>query len=172
MKSTIKTVSFTIEELRNMLAITLESGNTQAADEVISKKISEKADRLARQREKRRLKKREKSESSENSENSEKSELSEHSEHSEHSESSSLTLTLDREIASSIVWIYNRSFSMKTNIGCFLKELMRSSNDPIIKSIESAIDTIIRLTKQAVIPAQKYLNRPACSRPKTATIIL
>lgn len=169
MKSTIKTVSFTIEELRNMLAITLESGNTQAADEVISKKISEKADRLARQREKRRLKKREKSEKSENSENSEKSE---HSEHSEHSESSSLTLTIDREIASSIVWIYNRSFSMKTNIGCFLKELMRSSNDPIIKSIESAIDTIIRLTKQAVIPAQKYLNRPACSRPKTATISL
>ena len=160
MKSTIKTVSFTIEELRNMLAITLESGNTQAAYEVISKKISEKADRLARQREKRRLKKREKSESSENSE------------HSEHSESSSLTLTLDREIASRIVWIYNRSFSMKTNIDCFLKELMRSSNDPIIKSIESAIDTIIRLTKQAVIPAQKYLNRPACSRPKTATISL
>ena len=170
MKSTIKTVSFTIEELRNMLAITLESGDTQAADEVISKKISEKADRLARQREKRRLRsEKKKSESSENSENSEKSE---HSEHSEHSESSSLTLTLDREIASSIVWIYNRSFSMKTNIGCFLKELMRSSNDPIIKSIESAIDTIIRLTKQAVIPAQKYLNRPACSRPKTATISL
>ena len=167
MKSTIKTVSFTIEELRNMLAITLESGNTQAADEVISKKISEKADRLARQREKRRLRsEKKKSESSENSENSELSE------HSEHSESSSLTLTLDREIASSIVWIYNRSFSMKTNIGCFLKELMRSSNDPIIKSIESAIDTIIRLTKQAVIPAQKYLNRPACSRPNTATIIL
>ena len=165
MKSTIKTVSFTIEELRNMLAITLESGNTQAADEVISKKISEKADRLARQREKRRLRSEQKK--SENAENSEKSE---HSEHSEHSESSSLTLTLDREIASSIVWIYNRSFSMKTNIGCFLKELMRSSNDPIIKSIESAIDTIIRLTKQAVIPAQKYLNRPACSRPKTATI--
>lgn len=164
MKSTIKTVSFTIEELRNMLAITLESGNTQAADEVISKKISEKADRLARQREKRRLRsEKKKSESSENSENSERS---------EHSESSSLTLTLDREIASSIVWIYNRSFSMKTNIGCFLKELMRSSNDPIIKSIESAIDTIIRLTKQAVIPAQKYLNRPACSRPKTATISL
>ena len=163
MKSTIKTVSFTIEELRNMLAITLESGNTQAADEVISKKISEKADRLASQREKRRLRsEQKKSESSENSESSE---------HSEHSESSSLTLTLDREIASSIVWIYNRSFSMKTNIGCFLKELMRSSNDPIIKSIESAIDTIIRLTKQAVIPAQKYLNRPACSRPKTATII-
>ena len=170
MKSTIKTVSFTIEELRNMLAITLESGNTQAADEVISKKISEKADRLARQREKRRLRsEKKKSESSENSENSEKSE---HSEYSEHSESSSLTLTLDREIAGSIVWIYNRSFSMKTNIGCFLKELMRSSNDPIIKSIESAIDTIIRLTKQAVIPAQKYLNRPACSRPKTATISL
>lgn len=167
MKSTIKTVSFTIEELRNMLAITLESGNTQAADEVISKKISEKADRLARQREKRRLRSEKKK--SESSENSEKSE---HSEHSEHSESSSLTITLDREIASSIVWIYNRSFSMKTNIGCFLKELMRSSNDPIIKSIESAIDTIIRLTKQAVIPAQKYLNRPACSRPKTATIIL
>lgn len=167
MKSTIKTVSFTIEELRNMLAITLESGNTQAADEVISKKISEKADRLARQREKRRLRsEQKKSESSEKSENSEKSE------HSEHPESSSLTLTLDREIASSIVWIYNRSFSMKTNIGCFLKELMRSSNDPIIKSIESAIDTIIRLTKQAVIPAQKYLNRPACSRPKTATISL
>lgn len=164
MKSTIKTVSFTIEELRNMLAITLESGNTQAADEVISKKISEKADRLARQREKRRLRsEQKKSENSESSENSEKS---------EHSESSSLTLTLDREIASSIVWIYNRSFSMKTNIGCFLKELMRSSNDPIIKSIESAIDTIIRLTKQAVIPAQKYLNRPACSRPKTATISL
>lgn len=170
MKSTIKTVSFTIEELRNMLAITLESGDTQAADEVISKKISEKADRLARQREKRRLRsEQKKSESSENSENSEKSE---HSDFSEHSESSSLTLTLDREIASSIVWIYNRSFSMKTNIGCFLKELMRSSNDPVIKSIESAIDTIIRLTKQAVIPAQKYLNRPACSRPKTATIIL
>ena len=167
MKSTIKTVSFTIEELRNMLAITLESGNTQAADEVISKKISEKADRLARQREKRRLRsEQKKSESSENSENSELSE------HSAHSESSSLTLTLDREIASSIVWIYNRCFSMKTNIGCFLKELMRSSNDPIIKSIESAIDTIIRLTKQAVIPAQKYLNRPACSRPKTATISL
>ena len=167
MKSTIKTVSFTIEELRNMLAITLESGNTQAADEVISKKISEKADRLARQREKRRLRsEQKKSESSEKSENSEKSE------HSEHPESSSLTLTLDREIASSIVWLYNRSFSMKTNIGCFLKELMRSSNDPIIKSIESAIDTIIRLTKQAVIPAQKYLNRPACSRPKTATISL
>ena len=165
MKSTIKTVSFTIEELRNMIDITLESGNTQAADEVISKKISEKADRLARQREKRRLRsEQKKSESSEKSENSEKSE------HSEHSESSSLTLTLDREIAGSIVWIYNRSFSMKTNIGCFLKELMRSSNDPIIKSIESAIDTIIRLTKQAVIPAQKYLNRPACSRPKTATI--
>ena len=169
MKSTIKTVSFTIEELRNMLAITLESGNTQAADEVISKKISEKAARLARQREKRRLKKREKSENSEHSEHSEKSE---HSDFSEHSESSSLTLTLDREIAGSIVWIYNRSFSMKTNVGCFLKELMRSSNDPIIKSIESAIDTIIRLTKQAVIPAQKYLNRPACSRPKTATISL
>lgn len=167
MKSTIKTVSFTIEELRNMLAITLESGNTQAADEVISKKISEKADRLARQREKRRLRSEKKK--SESSENSEKSE---HSEHSEHSESSSLTITLDREIAGSIVWIYNRSFSMKTNIGCFLKELMRSSNDPIIKSIESAIDTIIRLTKQAVIPAQKYLNRPACSRPKTATISL
>ncbi|MBD5297895.1 MAG: hypothetical protein HDS21_07450 [Bacteroides sp.] len=75
MKSTIKTVSFTIEELRNMLAITLESGNTQAADEVISKKISEKADRLARQREKRRLRsEQKKSESSENSENSEKSE--------------------------------------------------------------------------------------------------
>lgn len=167
MKSTIKTVSFTIEELRNMLAITLESGNTQAADEVISKKISEKADRLARQREKRRLRlEKKKSESSEHSEHSEKTE------HSEHSESSSLTLTLDREIASSIVWIYNRSFSMKTNIGCFLKELMRSSNNPIIKSIESAIDTIIRLTKQAVIPAQKYLNRPACSRPKTATISL
>ncbi|MDE6050866.1 MAG: hypothetical protein K2G08_04200 [Paramuribaculum sp.] len=166
MKSTIKTVSFTIEELRNMLAITLESGNTQAADEVISKKISEKADRLARQREKRRLRSEQKK--SENSENSEKSE---HSEKSKHSESSSLTLTLDREIAGSIVWIYNRSFSMKTNIGCFLKELMRS-NDPIIKSIESAIDTIIRLTKQAVIPAQKYLNRPACSRPKTATISL
>lgn len=167
MKSTIKTVSFTIEELRNMLAITLESGDTQAADEVISKKISEKADRLARQREKRRLRsEKKKSESSENSENSELSE------HSEHSESSSLTLTLDREIASSIVWIYNRSFSMKTNIGYFLKELMRSSNDPVIKSIESAIDTIIRLTKQAVIPAQKYLNRPACSRPKTATISL
>lgn len=167
MKSTIKTVSFTIEELRNMLAITLESGDTQAADEVISKKISEKADRLARQREKRRLRtEQKKSESSESSENSE------NSEHSEHSESSSLTLTLDREIAGSIVWIYNRSFSMKTNIGCFLKELMRSSNDPIIKSIESAIDTIIRLTKQAVIPAQKYLNRPACSRPKTATISL
>ena len=169
MKSTIKTVSFTIEELRNMLAITLESGNTQAADEVISKKISEKAARLARQREKRRLKKREKSENSEHSEHSEKSE---HSDFSEHSESSSLTLPLDREIAGSIVWIYNRSFSMKTNVGCFLKELMRSSNDPIIKSIESAIDTIIRLTKQAVIPAQKYLNRPACSRPKTATISL
>ena len=93
MTSTVKTISFTIDELRRMLAVTLESGDMRAADEVISKKISDKAERMERQREKRRLRAEQKKAEQKKPESAAPAEAC----------SNDLTMGLGRSVATSIV---------------------------------------------------------------------
>ena len=162
MKSTVKTISVTIDELRRMLAVTLESGDMRAADEVISKKISDKAERLERQREKRRLRAEQKKAEQKKSEGAAPAEAC----------SNDLTMGLGRSVATSIVWLYNRRNHLKTNICCFLDTLSRGSNHPALKSIEAAIDKLIDLTEQVFVSAHQYLYLPACSRPTMAELTL
>ena len=58
----IKTLTLTVKDLYKIVA-EAASGNTEAATNLIATKISEKADRLRKQREKRRLRKQQLAES-------------------------------------------------------------------------------------------------------------
>lgn len=167
MKNTIKSVTFTLDELRNMLAVTLKSGDTRAANQVIRKKLSEKAERLARQREQRRLRAEQKKSAVKDSEKSAKSASPENA-----TPSNNLTISLNRALATCILWINNRSKHLKNNILCILHEIARNTNHPDLKSIESAIDSLLKLTAQAATPAYQHLHAPFRSRPTRATITI
>ena len=158
----IKSVTLTMDEIAKMLNITVETGDTREAYAIVREKISEKSERLARQREQRRLRAEQKKAESKNSECSECSENS----------SKSLTISLNRAIATCILWINNRRSHLKNNILAFLHEIARYSSHPVLKSIEQSIMALLNITKQAATTAHQHLHAPHRLRPTSAIITL
>ena len=161
----IKSVTLTMDEIAKMLNVTVETGDTREAYAIVREKINEKTERLARQREQRRLRAEQKKSESKNSENSESSECSENS-------SKSLTISLNRALATCILWINNRRSHLKNNILAFLHEMARYSSHPVLKSIEQSITALLNITEQAATTAHQHLHAPHRLRPTSATITL
>ena len=158
----IKSVTLTMDEIAKMLNVTVETGDTREAYAIVREKINEKTERLARQREQRRLRAEQKKSESKNSENSECSENS----------SKSLTISLNRALATCILWINNRRSHLKNNILAFLHEMARYSSHPVLKSIEQSITALLNITEQAATTAHQHLHAPHRLRPTSATITL
>ena len=158
----IKSVTLTMDEIAKMLNVTVETGDTREAYAIVREKVNEKTERLARQREQRRLRAEQKKAESKNSENSESSENS----------SKSLTISLNRALATCILWINNRRSHLKNNILAFLHEMARYSSHPVLKSIEQSITALLNITEQAATTAHQHLHAPHRLRPNSATITL
>ncbi|MBD5320572.1 MAG: hypothetical protein HDS07_06780 [Bacteroides sp.] len=158
----IKSVTLTMDEIAKMLNVTVETGDTREAYAIVREKINEKTERLARQREQRRLRAEQKKAESKNSECSECSENS----------SKSLTISLNRAIATCILWINNRRSHLKNNILAFLHEIARYSSHPVLKSIEQSITALLNITEQAATTAHQHLHAPHRLRPNSAIIKL
>ena len=158
----IKSVTLTMDEIAKMLNVTVETGDTREAYAIVREKINEKSERLARQREQRRLRAEQKKAESKNSENSESSENS----------SKSLTISLNRALATCILWINNRRSHLKNNILAFLHEMARYSSHPVLKSIEQSITALLNITEQAATTAHQHLHAPHRLRPNSAIIKL
>ena len=158
----IKSVTLTMDEIAKMLNVTVETGDTREAYAIVREKINEKSERLARQREQRRLRAEQKKSESKNSECSESSENS----------SKSLTISLNRALATCILWINNRRSHLKNNILAFLHEMARYSSHPVLESIEQSITALLNITEQAATTAHQHLHAPHRLRPNSATITL
>ena len=158
----IKSVTLTMDEIAKMLNVTVETGDTREAYAIVREKINEKTERLARQREQRRLRAEQKKAESKNSENSECSENS----------SKSLTISLNRALATCILWINNRRTHLKNNILTLIHEIARHTAHPVLKSIEQAITALLNITEQAATSAHQHLHAPHRLRPTTAPITL
>ena len=158
----IKSVTLTMDEIAKMLNVTVETGDTREAYASVREKVNEKPERLARQREQRRLRAEQKKAESKNSENSESSENS----------SKSLTISLNRALATCILWINNRRSHLKNNILAFLHEMARYSSHHVLKSIELSITTLLNITEQAATTAHQHLHAPHRLRPNSAIITL
>ena len=158
----IKSVTLTMDEIAKMLNVTIETGDTREAYAIVREKVNEKTERLARQREQRRLRAEQKKAESKNSENSESSENS----------SKSLTISLNRALATCILWINNRRSHLKNNILSFIHEMARYSSHPVLKSIEQSITALLNITEQAATTAHQHLHAPHRLRPNSATITL
>ena len=158
----IKSVTLTMDEIAKMLNVTVETGDTREAYAIVREKVNEKTERLARQREQRRLRAEQKKAESKNSENSESSENS----------SKSLTISLNRALATCILWINNRRSHLKNNILAFLHEMARYSSHHVLKSIELSITTLLNITEQAATTAHQHLHAPHRLRPNSAIITL
>ena len=158
----IKSVTLTMDEIAKMLNVTVETGDTREAYAIVREKINEKSERLARQREQRRLRAKQKKAESKNSESSECSENS----------SKSLTISLNRALATCILWINNRRSHLKNNILAFIHEMARYSSHPVLESIEQSVTALLNITEQAATTAHQHLHAPHRLRPTSATITL
>ena len=155
----IKTITLTMDEIAQMLKSTMITGNTCEAYAIVREKINEKTERLARQREQRRLRAEQKKAESKSSENSQ-------------NPSKSLTISLNRALATCILWINNRRTHLKNNILTLIHEIAHHTAHPILKSIETSITALLNIAEQSAIPAHQHLHAPHRLRPTAATITL
>ena len=164
----IKTITLTMDEIAQMLKSTMITGNTCEAYAIVREKINEKKERLARQREQRRLRAVQKKAESKKFENSEPSDNHKCSE----TPSKKLTISLNRALATCILWINNRRTHLKNNILTLIHEIAHHTAHPILKSIETAITALLNIAEQTAIPAHQHLHAPHRLRPTAATITL
>ena len=162
MKTSIKTLTVTIEELRAMLTEAATSGNTTSAEKKIEEKIREKSDRLSRQREQRRLRAEQKKAESKNSGNSESSECYETYE--------KIIIPLTKDLATALCWIYNRRDHLRTNIFRLIRHLNQAAPDLYLNNIINAFNVILNIADQAHHPAAQYLSPNPTHRPKHLTL--
>ena len=155
----ITSITLTMDEIAQMLNATVETGDTREAYAIVREKINEKTERLARQREQRRLRAEQKKAESKNSENSQ-------------NPSKKLTISLNRALATCILWINNRRTHLKNNILTLIHEIARHTAHPVLKSIEQAITTLLNITEQAATAAHQHLHAPHRLRPTAAPITL
>ena len=161
MKTSIKTLTVTIEELRAMLTEAATSGNTTSAEKKIEEKIREKSDRLSRQREQRRLRAEQKKAESKNSGNSESSECYETYE--------KVIIPLTKDLATALCWIYNRRDHLRTNIFRLIRHLNQAAPDLYLNNIINALNVILNIADQAHHPAAQYLSPNPKHRPQSLT---
>ena len=155
----ITSITLTMDEIAKMLNATVETGDTREAYAIVREKINEKTERLARQREQRRLRAQQKKAESKNSENPE-------------NPSKSLNISLNRALATCILWINNRRTHLKNNILTLIHEIARHTAHPVLKSIEQAITALLNITEQAATAAHQHLHAPHRLRPTAAPITL
>ena len=165
MKTSIKTLTVTIEELRAMLTEAATSGNTTSAEKKIEEKIREKSNRLSRQREQRRLRAEQKKAESKNSGNSESSESSECYETYE-----KIIIPLTKDLATALCWLYNRRDHLRTNIFRLIRHLNQAAPDLYLNNIINAFNVILNIADQAHHPAAQYLSPNPTHRPKSLTL--
>ena len=168
MKTSIKTLTVTIEELRAMLTEAATSGNTTSAEKKIEEKIREKSNRLSRQREQRRLRAEQKKAESKNSGNSESSESSESSDSYETYEKVIIPLTKD--LATALCWLYNRRDHLRTNIFRLIRHLNQAAPDLYLNNLINALNVILNIADQAHHPAAQYLSPNPTHRPQSLTL--
>ena len=165
MKTSIKTLTVTIEELRAMLTEAATSGNTTSAEKKIEEKIREKSNRLSRQREQRRLRAEQKKAESKNSGNSESSESSECYETYETYEK--IIIPLTKDLATALCWLYNRRDHLRTNIFRLIRHLNQAAPDLYLNNLINALNVILNIADQAHHPAAQYLSPNPTHRPKS-----
>ena len=162
MKTSIKTLTVTIEELRAMLTEAATSGNTTSAEKKIEEKIREKSNRLSRQRQARRLRAEQKKAESKNSGNSESSECYETYE--------KVIIPLTKDLATALCWIYNRRDHLRTNIFRLIRHLNQAAPDLYLNNIINALNVILNIADQAHHPAAQYLSPNPTHRPQSLTL--
>ena len=176
MKTSKQTVTLTIEEIDEII-IQSVSGNIDAVRDLVKTKIQEKNERLEKQRERRRQRLEQKKAAAKSpatsSSTSESSELSESSETSESPAPEKITLSLDKALASCILWINNRRDALKTNITRFVSEIARAAGCPsALAAIESALNLLLRLAENSAPTAFNHLHAKHRLRPTTLTLSL
>ena len=162
MKTSIKTLTVTIEELRAMLTEAATSGNTTSAEKKIEEKIREKSNRLSRQREQRRLRAEQKKAESKNSGNSESSECYETYE--------KVIIPLTKDLATALCWLYNRRDHLRTNIFRLIRHLNQAAPDLYLNNLIHAFNVILNIADQAHHPAAQYLSPNPTHRPQSLTL--
>ena len=162
MKTSIKTLTITIEELRAMLTEAAASGNTTSAEKKIEEKIREKSNRLSRQREQRRLRAEQKKAKSKNSGNSESSECYETYE--------KVIIPLTKDLATALCWLYNRRDHLRTNIFRLIRHLNQAAPDLYLNNLINALNVILNIADQAHHPAAQYLSPNPTHRPQSLTL--
>ncbi|MBD5259625.1 MAG: hypothetical protein HDS46_02355 [Bacteroides sp.] len=172
MKTSKQTVTLTIEEIDEII-IQSVSGNIDAVRDLVKTKIQEKNERLEKQRERRRQRLEQKKAAAKSSATSESSELSESSETSESPTPEKITLSLDKALASCILWINNRRDALKTNITRFVSEIARAAGCPsALAAIESALNLLLRLAENSAPTAFNHLHAKHRLRPTTLTLTI
>ena len=152
----IKTLTLTVKDLYKIVA-EAASGNTEAATNLIATKISEKADRLRKQREKRRLRKQQLAESQSKA----KATAS--------PRPNKIVITVTRERAQTLLWLHNHADQLKTNLIQLTK--IASPLLPSSTSAKTLIETLALLTRLAS-DAHPQLRTYLSSPSRTATLQL
>ncbi len=172
MKTSKQTVTLTIEEIDEII-IQSVSGNIDSVRDLVKTKIQEKNERLEKQRERRRQRLEQKKAAAKSPATSESSEFSETSELSESPTPEKITLSLDKALASCILWINNRRDALKTNITRFVSEIARAAGCPsALAAIESALNLLLRLAENSAPTAFNHLHAKHRLRPTTLTLTL
>lgn len=172
MKTSKQTVTLTIEEIDEII-IQSVSGNIDAVRDLVKTKIQEKNERLEKQRERRRQRLEQKKAAAKSPVISESSEFSETSEPSESPTPEKITISLDKALASCILWINNRRDALKTNITRFVSEIARAAGCPsALTAIESALNLLLRLAENSAPTAFNHLHAKHRLRPTTLTLTL
>ena len=170
MKTTIKSVTITIEELRKLVADSA-SGNVDAANEFIEAKISEKKERLKQQR-MRRAHLKEMKRAREAMKANGKGEYFGRTKGTT-SSYNNFNLPLNKELAKCLLWINNRRDALKTNITRFVSEIARAAGCPsALAAIESALNLLLRLVENSAPTAFNHLHAKHRLRPTTLTLSL
>ena len=168
MKTTIKSVTITIEELRKLVADSA-SGNVDAANEFIEAKISEKKERLKQQR-MRRAHIKEMKRAREAMKANGKGEYFGRTKGTT-SSYNNFNLPLNKELAKCLLWINNRRDALRSNIGRIVKEIAQfGGSASSLSAIESALDLLLYVAREAASDAQDFIHAKYHHRPADVNI--
>ena len=168
MKTTIKSVTITIEELRKLVADSA-SGTVDAANEFIEAKISEKKERLKQQR-MRRAHIKEMKRAREAMKANGKGEYFGRTKGTT-SSYNNFNLPLNKELAKCLLWINNRRDALRSNIGRIVKEIAQfGGSASSLSAIESALDLLLYVAREAASDAQDFIHAKYHHRPADVNI--
>ena len=162
MKNSIKSLTLSIEEIRQIIA-DASAGNADAASAFVDNKIREKRARLKIQREKRKQRKEEKAKNSPSSEPSNTSGST-----NSNTGKSYATLELNRHMADAILHFYRQRDNIIIHLETLARRLPEQIGSLSIKNLREGIKTFLRMIERVYRPTYSYV----CGAPTATTSVV